>query len=64
MDAVERARQLLDGPGLNPFRQRRRFVSRQKFAATSSTSVTIDLAAFRADQEAVSSQDLDDPYGR
>ena len=37
---------------LVPLRRRRRFVSRQEFAAMSRTAPAIDLDTFRADQDA------------
>jgi antitoxin (DNA-binding transcriptional repressor) of toxin-antitoxin stability system len=36
---------------LIPLRRRRRFVSRAQFAAMSRRATTVDLVAFRADQE-------------
>jgi antitoxin (DNA-binding transcriptional repressor) of toxin-antitoxin stability system len=41
-----------------------RFVSRAGFAETSRTAPDIDLAAFRADQEAAYDQGTADPYVR
>lgn len=43
---------------------RRRFVSRDEFAAMSRPSADIDLAAFRADQDATVEAYADDPYNR
>ncbi|WP_210747132.1 hypothetical protein [Nocardia speluncae] len=41
---------------------RRRFVSRYEFAAMTRTPSDIDLAAFRADQDATVEACADDPY--
>ncbi len=49
---------------LIPLQRRRRFVPRQEFAAMSRASATVDLDAFRADQEAASDQGIADPYAR
>lgn len=49
---------------LVPLRRRRRFVSRQEFAAMSRTAPSVDIEAFRADQDAAIDHDLDGPYGR
>lgn len=49
---------------LIPLRQRQRFVPRTQFAAFSRTAPDISLEAFRADQDAAASHDLDDSYGR
>jgi prevent-host-death family protein len=49
---------------LIPIRARRRFVDRAEFAALSTGAPAVDLAAFRADQAAVTNQRLHDPYGR
>ncbi|WP_406726995.1 type II toxin-antitoxin system prevent-host-death family antitoxin [Streptomyces sp. GD-15H] len=49
---------------LVPLRLRRRFVSRQKFAATSRTAPGIDLDTFRADQDATADTHPGDPYAR
>jgi hypothetical protein len=49
---------------LVPPRGRPRFVSRAGFAETSRTAPDIDLAAFRADQEAAYDQGTADPYVR
>jgi prevent-host-death family protein len=68
MDAVERGQSFTvtrDGHEIGelvPLRRRRRFVSRAEFAETSRTAPAVDLAAFRADQEAAYDQGLVDPY--
>nr|WP_249467014.1 prevent-host-death protein [Streptomyces fradiae] len=49
---------------LVPLRRRRRFVSRQEFAAMSRTAPSIDLDRFRADQEATADTHPDGPYDR
>jgi prevent-host-death family protein len=49
---------------LVPLRRRRRFVPRSEFAAMSRTAADISLDAFRADQDSVAAQELDDPYAR
>ena len=70
MDAVERGQSFTvtrDGHEIGelvPLRRRRRFVSRAHFTETSRTAPTVDLAAFRADQEAGYDQSLVDPYAR
>ena len=70
MDAVERGQSFTvtrDGHEIGelvPLRRRRRFVSRAYFTETSRTAPTVDLAAFRADQEAGYDQSLVDPYAR
>ena len=62
MDAVERGESFTvtrDGHRIGeliPLRQRRRFVTRQEFAAMSRNSPAIDLEAFRADQDATADQ--------
>jgi antitoxin (DNA-binding transcriptional repressor) of toxin-antitoxin stability system len=43
--------------------RRRRFVSRQEFAAMSRGAPPISVDTFRADQEAIADQDISDPYG-
>ncbi len=56
MDAVEHGQSFTvtrDGHRIGeliPLRRRRRFVSRQEFAAMSRNAPEVDLAAFRADQ--------------
>jgi len=68
MDAVERGQSFTvtrDGHEIGelvPLRRRRRFVSRAEFAEASRTAPAVDLAAFRADQEAAYDQGLVDPY--
>ncbi len=70
MDAVEAGQTFIvtrDGHRIGeliPLRRRRRFVPRQEFAAMSRTAAALDLGAFRADQNAGTDQDLDDPYAR
>lgn len=70
MDAVENGQAFTvtrDGHRIGeliPLRRRRRFVPRQEFAAMSAAAVAVDIEAFRADQEAVASHDLADPYDR
>ncbi|GAB3962054.1 hypothetical protein GCM10029978_016320 [Actinoallomurus acanthiterrae] len=49
---------------LVPLRRRRRFVSRQEFAAMSRSAPDIDLEAFRADQDVTADLYTDDPYAR
>jgi prevent-host-death family protein len=49
---------------LVPLRRRRRFVSRQEFAAMSRNAPSISLDAFRADQDAVAEQYPGDPYAQ
>ena len=49
---------------LIPLRRRRRFVSRQEFAAMSRSAPDLSVDAFRADQDAAADTDLDDAYGR
>jgi antitoxin (DNA-binding transcriptional repressor) of toxin-antitoxin stability system len=68
MDAVQNGESFTvtrDGHAIGeliPLRRRRRFVPRQEFAAMSRTAASVDIAAFRADQEAAADQDLADPY--
>jgi prevent-host-death family protein len=70
MDAVERGESFTvtrDGHRIGeliPLRHRRRFVTRQEFAAMSRNAPAADLAAFRADQEAAADQDAGDAYER
>jgi len=70
MDAVERGQSFTVTRGgheigeLVPLRRRRRFVSRAQFSETSRTAPAVDLASFRADQEAGYDQGLVDPYAR
>ncbi|MFE9612101.1 prevent-host-death protein [Streptomyces sp. NPDC006012] len=49
---------------LVPLRRRRRFVSRQEFAAMSRTAPDIGLDTFHADQDATADTYLDDPCAR
>jgi prevent-host-death family protein len=62
MDAVERGQAFTvtrDGHRIGelvPLRQRRRFVARAEFAATSRGAPLIDADAFRADQDAAADQ--------
>ncbi|MEI6254378.1 MAG: prevent-host-death protein [Mycobacteriaceae bacterium] len=70
MDAVERGDSFAvtrDGHRIGeliPLRRRRRFLSRAEFARGSQLAPRIDLAAFRADQDAAFGQTLIDPYAR
>lgn len=70
MDAVERGQSFAvtrDGREIGelvPLRRRRRFVPREDFAAASRNAPTFDVAGFRADQDAVVEQAMDDPYAR
>ena len=49
---------------LIPIRRRRRFVSRQEFAAMSRNAPVSELDAFRADQDAAADHGDSDPYER
>jgi prevent-host-death family protein len=49
---------------LVPVRRRRRFVSRQEFAAMSRNAPATDLDAFRADQDAAADHEADGAYER
>lgn len=70
MDAVEHGQSFTvtrDGHQIGeliPIRQRRKFVSRQEFAAMSRNAAAIDLDAFRADQDAAVDHEARDPYER
>jgi antitoxin (DNA-binding transcriptional repressor) of toxin-antitoxin stability system len=70
MDAVEHGHSFTvtrDGHRIGeliPLRRRRRFVSRQEFAAMSRNAPTTDLEAFRADQEATLDQEANSRYDR
>ncbi len=70
MDAVERGDSFAvtrDGHQIGeliPLRRRRRFVSRAEFARGSQLAPLVDIAAFRADQDATYNQTLIDPYAR
>lgn len=67
MDAVEHGESFTvtrDGRGIGeliPVRRPRAFVSRSEFAAGSQTAPFLDPDAFRADQDAMSDQELSDP---
>jgi len=47
---------------LIPLRRRRRFVSRQEFAAMSRNAPGVDIENFRADQDAVADHEAVGPY--
>ncbi len=70
MDAVEHGQSFTvtrDGHEIGelvPLRRRRRFVSRTDFVETSRSAPEIDLAAYRADQDAAYDQRTVDPYAR
>jgi prevent-host-death family protein len=70
MDAVEHGQAFTvtrDGHQIGeliPIRQRRKFVSRQEFAAMSRNAPVGDLDAFRADQDATAEHGGSDPYDR
>jgi prevent-host-death family protein len=70
MDAVERGESFTvtrDGHRIGeliPLRERRRFVTRQEFAAMPRNAPASDLEAFRADQDAAADQDSDGAYER
>ena len=70
MDAVENGQAFIvtrDGHRIGeliPLRRKRRFISRQEFAAMSRNAEAIDLEAFRADQDAAMDQDPGNPYDR
>jgi len=70
MDAVENGRSFTvtrDGHRIGeliPLRRRRRFVARDEFAGLSRNAATVDLDAFRADQDAAIDQETADPYDR
>jgi prevent-host-death family protein len=70
MDAVERGESFTvtrDGHRIGeliPLRGRRRFVTRQEFAAMSRNTPAADLEAFRADQDAAADQITDGAYER
>ena len=70
MDAVERGESFIvtrDGYRIGeliPIRRRRKFVSRQEFAAMSRNAPISDLDALRADQDAVADHEESDPYER
>ncbi len=70
MDAVERGQAFTvtrDGHRIGeliPLRKRRRFVTREEFAAMSRGAPALDLEAFRADQEAALEHRMTDSYER
>jgi prevent-host-death family protein len=70
MDAVEHGQSFTvtrDGHQIGeliPIRGRRRFVSRQEFAAMSRSAPGIDLHAFRADQDAAADHAASGAYDR
>jgi prevent-host-death family protein len=70
MDAVEHGQGFTvtrDGHQIGeliPIRRRRRFVSRQEFAAMSRNAPASNLDAFRADQDATADHEDGDPYDR
>ena len=70
MDAIERGQAFTatrEGRRIGeliPLRGGRRFVPRADFVAASRTVATLDLDAFRADQDAAAEYDLSDSYGR
>ncbi len=70
MDAVERGQAFTvtrDGHRIGeliPLRRRRRFVTREEFAATSRGAPRMDIEAFRSDQEAALEHRMTDPYDR
>jgi antitoxin (DNA-binding transcriptional repressor) of toxin-antitoxin stability system len=70
MDAVEHGQSFTvtrDGHQIGeliPIRRRRRFVSRQEFAAMSRHAPAVDLEYFRADQDAVADHQASGAYER
>jgi len=68
MDAVEHGQAFTvtrDGHRIGeliPLRRRHRFVPRQEFSAMSGTAATVEVDAFRRDQEASADHHLADPY--
>jgi len=70
MDAVEHGQSFTvtrDGHRIGeliPIRRRRRFISRQEFAAMSRNAPDSDLEAFRADQEAAADHEAGSAYER
>jgi prevent-host-death family protein len=70
MDAVEHGQSFTvtrDGHRIGeliPIRQRRRFVSRQEFAAMSRNAPETDLEGFRADQDAAADHEAGSAYER
>jgi prevent-host-death family protein len=70
MDAVEHGQSFTvtrDGHRIGelvPLRRRRRFVSRDEFAAMSRNAPGVSLDAFRADQDATADHDASSAYDR
>jgi prevent-host-death family protein len=70
MDAVQRGQSFVvtrDGHEIGeliPLRRRRRFVTREEFAAMSRNAPTTDLDTFRADQDAALDHGTDGAYER
>jgi prevent-host-death family protein len=70
MDAVEHGQSFTvtrDGHRIGelvPLRRRRRFVSRDEFAAMSRNAPGVSLDAFRADQDAAADHDASSAYDR
>jgi prevent-host-death family protein len=70
MDAVEHGKSFTitrDGHRIGeliPIRHRRRFVSRQEFAAMSRNAPETDLEGFRADQDAAADHEAGSAYER
>jgi prevent-host-death family protein len=70
MDAVEHGQSFTvtrDGHPIGelvPLRRRRRFVSRDEFAAMSRNAPGVSLDAFRADQDATADHDASSAYDR
>jgi prevent-host-death family protein len=70
MDAVEHGQSFTvtrDGHQIGeliPIRRRRKFVSRQEFAAMSRNAPGSSLDAFRADQDAAADHEGGDPFDR
>lgn len=70
MDAIEHGASFTvtrDGHRIGeliPLRRKRRYISRQEFAAMSRNAEAIDLEAFRADQDAAMDQEFSSPYDR
>ncbi|WP_280370034.1 type II toxin-antitoxin system Phd/YefM family antitoxin [Nocardia wallacei] len=70
MDAVQHGQSFTvtrDGHEIGeliPLRRKRRFVTREEFAAMSRNAPSIDLTTFRADQDIALEHDADDAYER
>ncbi|MFJ1460507.1 type II toxin-antitoxin system Phd/YefM family antitoxin [Nocardia sp. N2S4-5] len=70
MDAVQHGQSFTvtrDGHEIGeliPLRHKRRFVTREEFAAMSRNAPSIDLTTFRADQHIALEHDADDAYER